>query len=184
MKSKHIFGAASPPKVVPTTNQFSIKFSEIKCSKYNTFFHPRYKRTLNWFRFAVGPLFGVRPRRRCVRFHDFVLQNARKYILVKDFQSLGSVLATVRFGRGKWYICHAGIIYWTGYSFVLSPRRRTNQRPRHFPNPLSVLKKNQAEINALLFWSPLPKRWSHPARAGRCGHQKAKGKTFVLMQTN
>ena len=72
MKCEHIFGATSPKKVVPTTNQFSIGFSVVKCSKYNQFFHPRYKSTLKIVRFVLGPLFFERGRAEDVfAFHEF-----------------------------------------------------------------------------------------------------------------
>ena len=41
-------------KVVPSTNQFSIGFSIVKCPKYNQFFHPRYKSSRLVHTFVLG----------------------------------------------------------------------------------------------------------------------------------
>ena len=68
---EHFFGAAVPKKVVPSTHQFSIGFSVVKCSKYNQFFHPRCKSTLNCSRFAVGRLFGQGRAEDVFAFHEF-----------------------------------------------------------------------------------------------------------------
>ena len=56
MKCEHIFGVTSPKKVVPSTNQFLIEFSIVKCLKYNIF-HPRYKSTHKGDQIVLGTTF-------------------------------------------------------------------------------------------------------------------------------
>ena len=91
------------PKSRPNHKSVFKGFSVVKCSKYNHFFHPRYKSTLNWSRFGVGPLFWARSRRRCVRISRVLnifwfgfLQNARNYI-----DSTISARCSIKVNTGK-----------------------------------------------------------------------------------
>ena len=96
------------PKSGPSANQFSIGFSVVKWWKYNQFFHPRCKSTLKFDRFVLGPLFWAPSRRRCVRiswvlniFWFGFLQSARNWVIRNYFQSIGTVSATWKNGRGQ-----------------------------------------------------------------------------------
>ena len=66
------------PKSGPSTNQFSIGFSVVKCSKYNQFFHSRYKSVLKFVRFVLGQLFSPKMGSHFISFQYFLIRSFAK----------------------------------------------------------------------------------------------------------